>query len=66
MLDTSSREDFERRARKLAPLTDDEVDQLRLLVEGVSVAAHRMRQLAPPFGGEVDTKQFSLTVDGDR
>ena len=52
------------RARKIAPVSDDDIEQLTGLLEGVRAAADLMESFIEPFDGEVDVSRMSRTVEG--
>ena len=52
------------RARQIASLSDDDIEKLMGLLEGVRAAADLMESLIQPFEGEVDVSKMSRTVDG--
>tara|TARA_B100000676_G_scaffold313288_1_gene393035 strand:+ start:8673 stop:8942 length:270 start_codon:yes stop_codon:yes gene_type:complete len=53
-------------ARQLAPVSDEDIEQLAQLLNGVRDAADLMESLIQPFEGEVDVSKMSLNVDGDQ
>ena len=53
------------RARKVAPVSDEDIEQLNGLLEGVRTAADLMESLIQPFEGEIDISKCSGTVEGD-
>ena len=53
-------------ARQLAPVSDEDIDQLAQLLNGVRDACDLMESLIQPFEGEVDVSKMSLNVDGDQ
>ena len=59
-------EQIRERARRLAPVSDEDIEQLAQLLNGVRDAADLMESLIQPFEGEVDVSKMSLNVDGDR
>ena len=52
------------RAQQIAPVSDDDIEQLTGLLEGVRAAADLMESLIEPFDGEVDISRMSRTVEG--
>ena len=52
------------RARKIANVSDDDIEKLAELLEGVRAAADLMESLIQPFEGEVDVFAMSRTVEG--
>ena len=52
------------RARKIANVSDDDIEKLTGLLAGVRAAADLMESLIQPFGGEVDVFAMSRTVEG--
>ena len=52
------------RARQIASVSDDDIEKLTGLLEGVRAAADLMESLIQPFGGEVDVFAMSRTVEG--
>ena len=65
MEDPASPQEVKRRMRSVAPLTDEDAEQLFALLQGVHASAKRMADIVPVFPGEVDAKTLSQTVDGD-
>lgn len=65
MQDPGSVQDILMRMSAIAPLTEQDAEQLQPLLNGVKAAADRMASLAPVFPGEVDTSKLSVTADGE-
>jgi hypothetical protein len=53
------------RAQTLAPISDDELNQLVPLVSGVLDAAVSLRDVIPGFPDELDASTLSSTVEGE-
>ena len=56
----------ETRARQIVPLSNDDIDQLTGLIDGVRTAADLMESFIQPFDGEIDVSTMSRTVEGNR
>ena len=59
-------EQVEARARQIVPLSNDDIDQLTGLIDGVRTAADLMESLIQPFDREIDVSTMARTVEGNR
>jgi|TARA_B110000263_G_C14999899_1_gene370009 hypothetical protein len=53
------------RARQIAPVSDDDIEPLINLVNGVREYCDLMESLMPELGGEIDVTKMSRNMDGD-
>ena len=51
--------------RKMVPISEDEINDLNKLLEGVDNAIELMSTLVQPFDQEIDVSKMSSTVDGE-
>ena len=65
-LEYRTNEQVAARARQIAPVSDDDIEQLILLVDGIREYADMMERLIPPLGGEIDVTRMSRNMEGDR
>ncbi len=65
MEDPGTVADVHKRIGAIAPLNEQDAEQLHQLLTGVKAAADRMAELAPVFPAEVDASMMSTTVDGE-
>ena len=59
-------EQVEARAGQIVPLSNDDIDRLKGLLDGARTAAYLMESLIQPFDGEIDVSTMSRTVEGNR
>lgn len=57
--------DRSEKLRKMLPISDDEINDLNKLLEGVDNAIELMSTLVQPFDQEIDVSKMSSTVDGE-
>ena len=53
------------RARQIAPVSDDDIEPLINLVNGVREYCDLMESLMPELGGEIDVTKMSRNMDSD-
>ena len=53
------------RARQIAPVSDDDIEPLINLVNGVREYCDLMESLMLELGGEIDVTKMSRNMDGD-
>ncbi|HIF73105.1 MAG TPA: hypothetical protein EYQ61_11200 [Dehalococcoidia bacterium] len=53
------------RAHQIAPVTDDDIEPLINLVNGVREYCDLMESLMPELGDEIDVTKMSRNMDGD-
>jgi|TARA_B110000196_G_C20829827_1_gene513187 hypothetical protein len=53
------------RAHQIAPVSDDDIEPLINLVNGVREYCDLMESLMPELGGEIDVTKMSRNMDGD-
>ncbi|NQW17558.1 MAG: hypothetical protein HQ478_08740 [Chloroflexi bacterium] len=51
--------------RLLAPISDEEIEQLVPLIGGLTDATARLKEILPGFPDDLDGSSLSRTVDGD-
>lgn len=61
----SKDENISEKAKQLAPISDEEIEQLKELLYGVRMAAELMESLVQTFEHEIDVLKMSSTVDGE-
>ena len=54
-----------KKLRKILPISEDEINDLNKLLEGVDNAIELMSNLVKPFDQEIDVSKMSSTVDGE-
>ncbi|MBA47315.1 MAG: hypothetical protein CL893_04415 [Dehalococcoidia bacterium] len=57
--------DRSEKLRKMVPISEDEINDLNKLLEGVDSAIELMSTLVQPFDQEIDVSKMSSTVDGE-
>jgi len=57
--------DRSEKLRKIVPISEDEINDLNKLLEGVDNAIELMSTLVQPFDEEIDVSKMSSTVDGE-
>ena len=57
--------DRSEKLRKMVPISEDEINDLNKLLEGVDNAIELMSTLVQPFDEEIDVSKLSSTVDGE-
>ena len=57
--------DRSEKLRKMVPISEDEINDLNKLLEGVDNAIELMSTLVQPFDQEIDVSKMSSTVDGE-
>ena len=57
--------DRSEKLRTLFPISEDEINDLNKLLEGVDNAIELMSNLVQPFDQEIDVSKMSSTVDGE-
>ena len=57
--------DRSEKLRKMVPISEDEINDLNKLLEGVDNAIELMSTLVQPFDEEIDVSKTSSTVDGE-
>ena len=57
--------DRSEKLRKMVPISEDEINDLNKLLEGVANAIELMSSLVQPFDQEIDVSKMSSTVDGE-
>ena len=57
--------DRSEKLRKMVPISEDEINDLNKLLEGVDNAIELMSALVQPFDQEIDVSKMSSTVDGE-
>lgn len=58
--------DRSEKLRKIVPISEDEINDLYKLLEGVDNAIELMANLVQPFDKEIDVSKMSSTVDGEK
>jgi hypothetical protein len=53
------------RARVIAPITDEDMEPLLNLVNGVREYCDFMESMMPELGGEIDVTKMSRNMEGD-
>jgi len=61
----SKDENISEKAKQLAPISDEEIEQLKELLYGVRMATELMESLVQTFEHEIDVLKMSSTVDGE-
>ncbi|MEG3581812.1 MAG: hypothetical protein VX359_02435 [Chloroflexota bacterium] len=61
----SKDENISEKAKQLAPISDEEIEQLKELLYGVRMATELMESLVQTFEQEIDVLKMSSTVDGE-
>ena len=64
-MDYSKDENISEKAKQLAPISDEEIEQLKELLYGVRMATELMESLVQTFEHEIDVLKMSSTVDGE-
>ena len=57
--------DRSEKLRKMVPISEDVINDLNKLLEGVDNAIELMSTLVQPFDEEIDVSKMSSTVDGE-
>ena len=57
--------DRSEKLRKIVPISEDEINDLNKLLEGVDNAIELMSTLVQPFDEEIYVSKLSSTVDGE-
>ena len=57
--------DRSEKLRKMVPISEDEINDLNKLLEGVDNAIELVSTLVQPFDEEIDVSKMSSTVDGE-
>ena len=63
-MDFTDDEKFVEKVRSIAPATEQDIEQLRELLKGLSISTELMESLIQPFGIEIDFSKMSSSVDG--
>ena len=63
-MDFTNDEKFVQKVRSIAPATEQDIEQLKELLKGLSISTELMESLIQPFGREIDFSKMSSNVDG--
>ena len=64
-MDFTNDEKFVEKVRSIAPATEQDIEQLKELLKGLSISTELMESLIQPFGSEIDFFKMSSNVDGE-
>ena len=64
-MDFTNDEKFVEKVRSIAPATEQDIEQLKELLKGLSISTELMESLIQPFGREIDFFKISSNVDGE-
>ena len=65
-MDFTDRKQIVKKARQIAPISDDEIERLILLLEGMIDSTADLNELMQGFEDEIDVSVLSSTVEGGK
>ena len=65
-MDYTDRNKITDKAKQIAPIADDEIERLILLLEGMKYSTEELNELMQGFEDEIDVSFLSSTVEGGK